>query len=99
MQLQINYQCDICAKSFLLDFNKALTEKKLKCSNCGVEYKFTQGELKEFNQCYQSLLKRLKASKGETQEVSQKENDEKFSSRILGETSSTKIWWVFLYKI
>ena len=69
MQLQVNYQCDICSKSFLLDFNSALTEKKLKCSNCGVEYKFTQEELEEFNQCYQRLLDRLKNNQ-EEQKVS-----------------------------
>ena len=70
MQLQVNYQCDICSNPFLLDFNKAITEKKLKCTNCGVIYKFTQAELEEFDQCYQRLLKRLKNSRGETQEVS-----------------------------
>ena len=69
MQLQVNYQCDICSNSFLLNFNKAITEKKLKCSNCGVVYKFTQKELEEFNRCYQRLLKRLKTSRGESQEV------------------------------
>jgi transcription elongation factor Elf1 len=65
MQLQINYQCEICSNSFLLDFNKALTEKKLTCTNCGVEYKFTEEELDEFNQCYQRLLRRLKGAREE----------------------------------
>jgi len=62
MELQVNYQCDICSKSFLLDFERALSEKNLKCSNCGVVYKFSDEELDELNQCYQKLLKRLKNS-------------------------------------
>ena len=62
MKLEVNYQCDICSKSFLLDFKKALNDKKLRCSNCGVEYKFTEEELDEFDKCYQRLLKRLKDS-------------------------------------
>ena len=62
MQLQVNYQCDICAKSFALDFKQAISDKKLKCSNCGVEYKFTEEELEEFNACYLKLLARLKDS-------------------------------------
>jgi hypothetical protein len=69
MQLQVNYQCDICSKSFVLDFDHALSEKKLKCSNCGVEYKFTEEELGEFNQCYQKLLKRLKNSSEESETI------------------------------
>lgn len=63
MQLQVNYQCDICAKSFVLDFEHAINDKKLKCSNCGVEYKFTEEELEEFNACYLKLLARLKDSR------------------------------------
>jgi transcription elongation factor Elf1 len=65
MQLQVNYQCDICSQSFLLDFSIALAEKKLKCSNCGVVYKFTEKELDEFNQCYRRLLDRLKNNREE----------------------------------
>jgi len=62
MQLQVNYQCDVCSNSFPLDFNRAISDKKLKCLNCGVEYNFTEEELDEFNRCYQKLLKRLKNS-------------------------------------
>ena len=60
MQLQVNYQCDICSKFFLLDFKRAISDKELKCSNCGVMYKFTEEELEEFNQCYMKLVERLK---------------------------------------
>jgi len=66
MQLEVKYQCDICSNSFLLDFNKAITEKKLECSNCGVEYRFTEEELDEFDKCYQKLLKRMKNSTEKT---------------------------------
>jgi len=45
MQLQVNYVCDICEKSFLIDFHKSLLEKKLICPNCHVIYKFTEKEL------------------------------------------------------
>jgi len=62
MQLQVNYQCDICSKYFLLDFKRAISDKELKCSNCGVVYKFTEKELEEFNQCYMKLVERLKDS-------------------------------------
>lgn len=62
MKLQVNYQCDICAKSFVLDFEQAISDKKLKCSNCGVEYKFTEAELEEFNACYLKLLASMKDS-------------------------------------
>ena len=70
MQLEVKYQCDVCSNSFLLDFNKALTEKKMECSNCGVKYNFTEEELNEFDKCYQKLIQRLKHSKGENQVTS-----------------------------
>ena len=63
MQLQVNYQCDICSKYFLLDFKQAISNKELKCSNCGVVYRFSDEELEEFNQCYLKLLERLKDSR------------------------------------
>lgn len=63
MQLQVNYQCDICSEYFLLDFKRAISDKELKCSNCGVVYKFSNEELEEFNQCYIKLLERLKDSR------------------------------------
>jgi uncharacterized Zn finger protein len=66
MQLQVNYQCDICSESFMLDFEQAIKEKKLKCTNCGVVYKFTEKELDEFNKCYLRLLARLNESKKES---------------------------------
>jgi hypothetical protein len=69
MQLEVKYQCDICSNSFLLDFNKAITEKKMKCSNCGVEYRFTEEELDEFDKCYNKLLKRLKNSNAQTKSI------------------------------
>lgn len=70
MQLEVKYQCDVCSNSFLLDFNKALMEKKMKCSNCGVKYNFSEEELDEFAKCYQKLINRLKHSNGENQTIS-----------------------------
>lgn len=67
MQLEVKYQCDVCSNSFLLDFNRAVSEKKMKCSNCGIEYNFSEEELDEFAKCYQKLVERLKYSSGEIQ--------------------------------
>ncbi len=60
MELQLNYTCDICEQSFLLDFEKSMEESKIQCPHCNVVYEFSAEDITSFNECYQSFVTQMK---------------------------------------
>ncbi|MBT8387778.1 MAG: hypothetical protein KJO12_10240 [Ignavibacteria bacterium] len=60
MELQLNYTCDICEQSFLLDFEKSMEESKIQCPHCNVVYEFSAEDIANFNECYQSFVTQMK---------------------------------------
>ncbi len=60
MELQLNYTCDICEQSFLLDFEKSMEESKIQCPHCNVVYEFSTEDITSFNECYQSFVTQMK---------------------------------------
>ncbi len=61
MDLQLNYTCDICEQSFLLDFEKSMEESKIQCPHCNVVYEFSAEDITSFNECYHSFVTQMKA--------------------------------------
>ncbi len=60
MDLQLNYTCDICEQSFLLDFEKSMGKSKIQCPHCNVVYEFSAEDITSFNECYQSFVTQMK---------------------------------------
>ncbi len=60
MELQLNYTCDICEQSFLLDFEKSMEESKIQCPHCNVVYEFSAEDITSFNECYQGFVTQMK---------------------------------------
>ena len=65
VELQLNYTCDICEDSFLLDFEKSMEESKIQCPHCNVVYEFSDEEITSFHECYQSFVTQMKEANKE----------------------------------